>query len=357
MTRRTVLSLPLVPPVLALSGRRWRLAIAGDEGHINEVLAPLPKLPQVELVGYSHALAANRKAWATKPAMQKVSMFASCDEMLRQTRPDIVAITGHNGEREAGILAAFAAGCHVVAEKPLSILTNGKAGGTRRVRDAWKQSGKQLLLLLPLRFSPPFLAMRDIVRSGAIGEVVQISSQKSYKAGLSTEWKNQQTTYGSTIEWIAPHMVDLMRFCSGREIRSVSARQRTVGRSDMGTRENVVAMLFELDNGGFAELHMDYQRPDSAPTHEDDRLRLAGTRGILEYQAATGLTLMADGKPPSVIQTLPSRRSLFVEFMEHLEGKGPLPVSAQDIFTLNQVIETATLSAYSRPDFRIIEIH
>ena len=68
--------------------------------------------------------------------------------------------------------------------------------------------------------------------------------------------------------------------------------------------ETATASVLQLDNGGLATLRVDYFRPETAPTHGDDRLRLAGTKGIVEYQASTGVTLMtADDAAQSHIRT------------------------------------------------------
>jgi hypothetical protein len=79
-----------------------------------------------------------------------------------------------------------------------------------------------------------------------------------------------------------------------------------------------------MDNAGTATLHMDYCLPETAPAHGDDRLRLAGTKGVAEYMAATGVTVATSAAKPSRVQELPPAQSVFVEFLEHVyNGKAP----------------------------------
>ena len=73
---------------------------------------------------------------------------------------------------------------HVVAEKPLAI----EREDLEKVRRALEKSGARLTMLLPMRYWPPFLALRQIVESGQIGEVAQIGAQKSYKVGARPAW-------------------------------------------------------------------------------------------------------------------------------------------------------------------------
>ena len=139
---------------------------------------------------------------------------------------------------------------------------------------AVKRNGIHLGMLLPMRFDPPYLAMRRIVQSGAIGEVLQIDAQKSYQLGERPAWQKHAATYGSTILWIAIHSIDLMLWVSGRRFTEAASLQSHVGFPEAGDMQNVTGTLFRLDNGGSATLHMDYLRPATASGHGDDRLRV-----------------------------------------------------------------------------------
>src|SRR3954469_10897388 len=110
-------------------------------------------------------------------------------------------------------------------------------------------------------------------------------------------------------------MIDLMRYTSGREFKEAVGMQTHIGFPDLGEMENVTASIFKLDNGGIANLRMDYLRAASAATHGDDRLRLAGTKGVAEYQASTGVTLMTADEKPHVIEKLPAQQSVFLDFL------------------------------------------
>ena len=109
--------------------------------------------------------------------------------------------------------------------------------------------------------------------------------------------------------------------------------------------ENTTATVFRLDNGGTAALHMDYLRPDIAPTWGDDRLRLAGTRGVVEYQAATGVTLITGKDAPRQIRDLPRDRSLFIDFLESIYLQKTAGLTLKDIYRVNHIVLAARDSA------------
>jgi len=55
-------------------------------------------------------------------------------------------------------------------------------------------------------------------------------------------------------------------------------------------------------------------RPASVRGHGDDRLRLAGTGGIVEYQEETGVTVIGRGGK-RILTDLPRQGSVFADFL------------------------------------------
>jgi predicted dehydrogenase len=188
--------------------------------------------------------------------------------------------------------------------------------------------------------------MRSIVRSGEIGEVVMLAAQKSYKLGTRPDWMKNRASYGGTIPYIGIHMVDLMLYVGGHDFKSAAAFQSRVGSPEMGDMENNAVVVFQLDNGGSASLRLDYLRPPTAPSHGDDRLRIAGTQGIVEYQDATELTLMTSKHGPRpVTADLPPTRPLFVDFLESLYGRTTHALSLDEIYRVNEIVLKAREAA------------
>jgi predicted dehydrogenase len=309
-----------------------RVAIIGTEGHTGEITGPLSQLPDVELAAVAHSDPAALKRAG------KATAYRDYRQMLDREKLDVVAVCNNNGERAAAILACVDRGLHVIAEKPLAIT----ASDLRAVRKAVEAKRISLGMLLPMRYDPPYKALKQIVDEGLIGEVVQVSSQKSYKAGKRPEWFKDPKTYGSTILWIGIHMIDLMRFTSGREFTEAAGFQARVGLPDVGKMETVTTSIFRLDNGGLGNLRMDYFRPETASTHGDDRLRLAGTKGVAEYMGSTGVTLVTNGEKQRTLTELPPEGSLFIDYLQATyNGKAPT-LTTSDIWRVNEI----TLAAH-----------
>jgi predicted dehydrogenase len=340
------------PPEVRLP-RKIRLALAGFDGHPEEILRVLPRLPDVELVavaGEESDPGAQANALQDRYAA-KARRYETLAQLLAAEQPDVVAVCNHNGRRTAAILACAARQIDVIAEKPLAL----HRAGLDAVYAAVRRSGIHLGMLLPMRFDPPYLAMRRIVESGAIGEVLQMDAQKSYQLGARPAWQKHAATYGSTILWIAIHSIDLMLWVGGRRFTEAASLQSHVGFPEAGDMQNVTASLFRLDNGGSATLHMDYLRPAAASGHGDDRLRVSGSRGIVEYQESTGVTLITAKSGFEVVRDLPRQQSVFLDFLRSVYQGATPALSWPEIVRANEVTLAAHTAAAQHRFVAILE--
>lgn len=330
MTRRTFLS-----GALALRlPRKIRIAMIGLEGHAQIVLGALPDLPDAELVAFYDPDPGRGKNL-------KAKRYASYRELLDREHLDVVGIAGSNAERAPAILASAAKKVHIAAEKPLAL----SRADLVKIKAAVTANNIRLTMFLPMRFYGSYSEMQRIIASGRIGEVAQVDAQKSYQLGPRPEWMRHRESYGGTIPYIGIHMVDLIRYTTGREITEAFSMQNRIGYPDMGDMENTTGTVFRLDNGAVSVLHMDYLRPAAAGSHGDDRLRVAGTKGVLEFQEHSGLRLTTGDQKEQAVEPLPADRSLFVDFLDSVYNGKPAGLSLQDIYRANEIVLAARESA------------
>jgi predicted dehydrogenase len=202
--------------------RKIRLALAGFDGHPEEILRVLPQLPDVELVAVANEESdpAAQTSILKNRYAAKARRYETVTQLLAAEQLDWwpSAITT---AAAAAILECAARKLNVIAEKPLAL----SRADLDAVYAAVKRSGIHVGMLLPMRFEPNYLAMRRIVQSGAIGEVLQMDAQKSYQLGARPVWQKRAITYGSTILWIAAHSIDLMLWVSGRSFTEAASLQ------------------------------------------------------------------------------------------------------------------------------------
>jgi len=340
-TNRSRRQLLLATAAAAITGRaapvklprKVVLGLIGYDGHPEEILRPLADFPDVELAAVADAGSDARAIESTlrNQFARKARRYADYREMLNREHLDCVAICNHNGGRAQAILTCAERKLNLIAEKPFALNRGDLDSVIRAVETHRIHAG----MLLPMRFDPPYLAMKQIVESGEIGEVGQIDAQKSYQLDTRPDWQKHTATYGSTILWIGIHMIDLMSFTSGRRFTQAASFQGHVAFPELGDMQNVTATVFRLDNGGTATLRMDYLRPASVKGHGDDRLRLAGSKGIVEYREETGVTVLGpSGK--RVVNGLPPAGSVFADFLRSTYlGEKPA-LSWQEIVRANQ---------------------
>ena len=341
MTRRTLLAAGFaaaLPAEVLRFPRKVRVGIVGLEGHPTEITKPLDELPDVEIVAIAAPESEAARFVRGKPRLAGTKIYADYRRMLDAEELHVAAICNDNGSRAAAIIEAASRRMNVIAEKPLAITRPDY----QHVRDAVSRNKIHLGMLLPMRYEPPYLALHSIVESGAIGEVIQISSQKSYQLGERGTWYKDRATFGSTILWIGIHMIDLMRWTSRRNFVEVASFMGRAGFEGYGDMETTTTSSFRLDNGGTATLHMDYCLPGSAPAHGDDRLRLAGTRGVAEYMAATGVTLATASEKPHRVEPLPAAGSVFRDYLASVYGGASPTLKESEIYAACD----ATLAAH-----------
>lgn len=310
------------------------VGIIGLDGHYSEVTETVRRLPNLQITAITVTKPEHRRRAANQAVLARAKLYEDYRKMLDEEKLDLVAECGENGARAAVVQACAEHGLPVAAEKPLALSLAELA----QVKQAVNSRHVPLTMLLTMRGEPAYRALKQMVAGGQIGTVVAMEGQKSYKMGDRPEWMKHHESYGGTIPYIGIHTVDLMRWISGREFVEAAAFQSNVGAPQIGEMENTAHMIFRLDNRGSASVYLDYLRPPPAATHGDDRLRIVGTKGIAEYQAATGVTLLTESNRLTKVEDLPSAQLLFQDFVESTYFGRPHFITTEDIYRVTEIV-------------------
>lgn len=316
-----------------------RLAQIGVQGgHYYHIVRGLRALPDCALVAVARAYPDED----LKPIMRStawsrdVKVFDDYRQMLDEVRPTIVSVFApfaHNGRVS---IEAVRRGCHVISEKPLA----GSLDDLKRLKAERDKAGVRVTAVLPMRLAPALQAARKAVVEGAIGEPVLISAQKSYQWDGTRNWiYKSEKDYGGTIPWVVIHAVDYIRFVTGLEFAEVTARQAVKVHRDYPACADCGGLLFVMNNGGQATITFDYLRPAKAPSHGDDRLRVAGSEGIVEIRLTdkSWCELATNKDEPRPLVLPKDTPNLFVDFVESLRGLHPHYLPPDDPFIDTEV--------------------
>ena len=252
-------------------------------------------------------------------------VYGSYGALLAQEKPDVVVVDNFYGEHAPVIEAAFRAGCHVFAEKPVA----ASVAELDALEKVYRASGVQFASMLDYRVHGAFTRARALIESGAIGQVRLMNAQKSYKFGKRPEFMKNPRTYGGTIPWVGIHAIDWILWMSGGRFESVSAIKSARDAENGVCPETTALALFQMNDGMMASLTVDYLNPTKFPRHGDDRIRIVGTAGEIEVRD-NGVTLI-NGDGVSHPENDPDG-DLFTAFLRQIADGTPCGLTADEVF-------------------------
>jgi predicted dehydrogenase len=141
--------------------------------------------------------------------------------------------------------------------------------------------------------------------------------------------------------WVASHGIDAIWFATGKRFARIIARGGNLSQPDYGSLEDHVTAMFELENGASGLVHADYLRPAAAPSHGDDRLRVAGSNGVVEVRGGRCVFIGADSAEADVTE------GVTVQPM-HLELLAALRGESKDLYSTQESLETAAVLLHAR---------
>lgn len=320
----------------------------GGFGHAGAVLNAIASHDtdrcDVRLVGYAPALEGESLSLVESHSIYASSPTRYDDyrQMLADVGGDIAIVgTRLNSIAEAA-LAAIEAGYHVICEKPLAL----DRGRLRELYAAARSGHVQVLAMLSMRMLPQIVAAGRACREGRIGRPVLINTRKSYKWGVRPDWFGDRQLYGGTIPWVGIHALDMINAVTGQRFAEVAAIQRNGGHPERRDCEDTCAIIMRLEDDTLATASIDYFRPDNAPTHGDDWLRVVGTNGSIEVRAIENSCRLLDDSGTVCDLELPGPRLLYNEFFEAVRTGQPMTDDVNASFILTD----ASLAARDAAD-------
>lgn len=319
-----------------------RIGIVGLHGHVTYVMEGVRARGGCEIVAVSgHQQDAVDRFIRREPLARYAQSYLDWRHLVEHSLMDVCIVAGENGERAEQLIDLAARGVHIVAEKPLTTTLEDLA----RVRKALDKSDSRLTMLLTMRHDPKYWTMKQLVESGAIGTVRQVSCQKSYRLGDRPDWQKSRARLGGTIPYIGVHALDLMQWVSGLPFTRLAAFHSAGAVPQMEETEDSASILVAYEGGATGTARLDYLRPAAAPSHGDDRFRIAGTKGVLEIRYPDPQPqLIKPAQPP---QRIPLERvdHLFVDFVRSLEQDTGPQITEDDCFHITEVVLKARQAA------------
>jgi predicted dehydrogenase len=246
------------------------------------------------------------------------------------------------------VLAALAAGKHVVSEKPFAL----RVDEVDRMIDAAAARDRVLTVFQSRRWDPDYLALRDVVRSGGIGELFYMESFIGGYSHPCDYWHSHEPISGGTIYDWGSHYFDWILQLFPDAVRTVSAHAHKRVWHDV-TNSDQVRVDLTFANGAEAS----FLQSDVASAMKP-KWYLLGTRGAVvgewrdelvpaDFPARVKVLRPVDGaRSTEEILGLPARdeHGFYRNLADHLAWDEALAVTPAEARRTVAVMETATRS-------------
>jgi len=268
--------------------------------------------------------------------------FADYRELLQSGLVDAVSVATPVYLHGPMTLAALAAGCHVLCEKPMAMSQTESAQMVAAARAA----GKVLQINLSRRYDPFYQTVAQLLGEGRVGELRHLRAIRVHTTAPDQGWSPGASWFvtksqgGGIVGDIGVHVGDMMQWYAG-EVASVSALTET-RRPDMDAVDNATA-LFRFRSGATGVLELSWTSPVNHMSFE-----VYGTEGVLQAGApGEGLRLRRRGG--EVVEIPPEEFAAkgpnsFQCFVAAITGAAPTPVPGETGHAIQLVLDALLAS-------------
>lgn len=172
--------------------------------------------------------------------------YTSLGELLKEAKPDIVAVCTPVAHHYAPTKMALEAGCHVLCEKPLAATANEAAelvGLAARCK-------KNLFVDHTFTYTAAVRTVRNLHAQEQLGELFYVDSVRInlglFQPDVDVIWD------------LAPHDISILKYVIGRPVRAVQASGWSHNPRKL---VDVAYVTVEYDGGATAHLHLSWLSP------------------------------------------------------------------------------------------------
>lgn len=140
------------------------------------------------------------------------------DSLVGDPEVDAVYIALPNAMHHTAVLAAARAGKHILCEKPFAMQTADAREMVKTCRDA----GIVLRIAHQIRLDAAVVRAREIVQSGRLGRLTEISLERASAVGSRVSWRQDFEQSGVMYD-VGVHLLDLIQYVSGKRFVEVAA--------------------------------------------------------------------------------------------------------------------------------------
>jgi len=202
-------------------------------------------------------------------------------ELLANPEVEAVYISSPVAYHKAQIIAAAAAGKHVLCEKPIA-MTIADCG---EVINACNEAGILAATGFMMRYNAYHRKIKEMVADGDLGQVVSARAQLTcWYPEMEGSWRQDKTqSGGGALMDMGIHCIDLIEYITGSKTIKVGALNDT--KTFKYNVEDSSLVIIKLANGLTASVDSNFNIPDDAAFC---RLEIYGTKGSVVAEGTIG---------------------------------------------------------------------
>jgi 1,5-anhydro-D-fructose reductase (1,5-anhydro-D-mannitol-forming) len=264
-------------------------AIVSTGRHPDTKMAPaINAAADATLVAVVSRDAGRAQAFADKHGA--AAAYDDVDAMLADPAVDVVYVASPNALHREHTLKAAAAGKHVLVEKPMALAVED----CQAMIDACATAGVKLGVGFHLRTHPGHVRVREMVETGALGEIALTTAnwgrgtrgqtKPPPRADLQAWWDDPAMVGAGAFMATGVHCADLMRFVLGREVIQVTALTDATPEAPL---EELLVMSMRFDDGSLGTVMTGRRTPD----YQGNDVIVYGSEGKAGVHESIGMVL------------------------------------------------------------------
>ena len=324
---------------------RWGIVGCGDVTEVKSGPA-LRKIPGSGLVAVMRRDREKARDYAERHGVPR--WYDDAEELIRDPQVDAVYVATPPGSHAEYTIRAAQAGKPVYVEKPMA--RTGEE--CERMNQVCAQAGVPLFVAYYRRCLPAFLKVKDLVESGAIGEVRLVTVQlyqaldpEEYRDSLP--WRVQpELSGGGLFLDLGSHQLDFLDYVLGP---IATARGQAANQAHLYPAEDVVCAHFEFASGVLGSGAWCFT---VAPNARIDRTEIIGSKGKVVFSVFEFVPVRLETpekieefafEPPAHVQ-----QPLLQTVVDELQGRGTCPSTGVTGARTSRVMDEV-IRAYRNP--------
>lgn len=230
---------------------------------------------RIRVAGIAHPNAGEAAPWLERTGAR---LYESRDALLADKDIHAVLVTSKNNRHAEDSIAAAKAGKTVFCDKPIGLTPEECLDIVHAVRE----SGVDFLTTFPVRFNRAVRQAKEMVQSGALGEIRAIMATNHgcmYQPGVPAWVLDPAANGGGCLIDHTVHVADIIRWMTGQEFSTVRVEARTAALNKALKAEDIAVLHGTLEDGTLYQIDASWNRRATDPVWGDVTFRIVGSRG------------------------------------------------------------------------------